>query len=229
VASSPGRAGPASTWRWARTRPLPMGRGALSPDARYLAGLLEHRTPCSVLTKSPLLLRDLPLLAELAAEACSARRCRCDLDERAWRATEPHTPHPAARLEAVRELVRAGVPTSVLVAPLMPGSTTIRGWFARSWSRSRRGARNVTPVALHLRPGCAMCSSTGSSKRGRNWSETTQAVRRRRLPPGGRACAAWRAGSPSGPRAPGGARFEQPRLLAARRHGRQAHSQRSLF
>src|SRR5439155_493764 len=43
------------------------------------------------------------------------------LDEKAWRATEPHTPHPRARLEAVAELNRAGIPTGVLVAPLMPG------------------------------------------------------------------------------------------------------------
>ena len=43
------------------------------------------------------------------------------LDEKAWRATEPHTPHPRKRLEAVAELNRAGIPTGVLIAPLMPG------------------------------------------------------------------------------------------------------------
>ncbi len=43
------------------------------------------------------------------------------LDEKAWRATEPHTPHPRARLEAVAELNRAGIPTGILIAPLMPG------------------------------------------------------------------------------------------------------------
>ena len=43
------------------------------------------------------------------------------LDEKAWRATEPHTPHPRARLEAVAELNRNGIPTGVLIAPLMPG------------------------------------------------------------------------------------------------------------
>ena len=43
------------------------------------------------------------------------------LDEKAWRATEPHTPHPRARLEAVAELNAAGIPTGVLIAPLMPG------------------------------------------------------------------------------------------------------------
>ena len=43
------------------------------------------------------------------------------LDEKAWRATEPHTPNPRARLEAVAELNRAGIPTGILIAPLMPG------------------------------------------------------------------------------------------------------------
>ena len=43
------------------------------------------------------------------------------LEEKAWRASEPHTPHPRKRLEAVGELNRAGIPTGILVAPLMPG------------------------------------------------------------------------------------------------------------
>ena len=117
--------------------------------------LLEHQTPCSVLTKSPLLLRDLPLLAELAAEGLfTAALSVPTLDERAWRATEPHTPHPAARLAAVRELTRAGVPTSVLVAPLMPGINDDPRLVREIVSRARAaGARNVTPVALHLRSG----------------------------------------------------------------------------
>ena len=43
------------------------------------------------------------------------------LDEKAWRASEPHTPHPRARLEAVAKLNAAGIPTGILIAPLMPG------------------------------------------------------------------------------------------------------------
>jgi DNA repair photolyase len=117
--------------------------------------LLEHRTPCSVLTKSPLLLRDLSLLAELAGEGLlTAALSVPTLDERAWRATEPHTPHPLARLDAVRELTQAGVPTSVLVAPLMPGINDDPRSLREIVERARdAGARNVTPVALHLRSG----------------------------------------------------------------------------
>jgi DNA repair photolyase len=128
-------------------------RYRLMPD--IWRALLEQRTPCSVLTKSPLLLRDLPLLRELAAEGLvSAALSVPTLDERAWRATEPHTPHPAARLEAVAELSRAGVPTSVLVAPLMPGINDDPRSLREIVGRARAaGARNVTPIALHLRPG----------------------------------------------------------------------------
>ena len=84
--------------------------------------LRDSRNPCSVLTKSPLLLRDLDLLKEIAAVTdVSACLSVPTLDEKAWRATEPHTPHPRARLEAVAELNRDGIPTGVLIAPLMPG------------------------------------------------------------------------------------------------------------
>ncbi len=84
--------------------------------------LRDFRNPCSILTKSPLVLRDLDLLKEIAAVTeVSACLSVPTLDEKAWRATEPHTPHPRARLEAVAELNRNGIPTGVLVAPLMPG------------------------------------------------------------------------------------------------------------
>jgi DNA repair photolyase len=84
--------------------------------------LRDAANPCSILTKSPLLLRDLDLMREVAARTeLSACLSVPTLDEKAWRASEPHTPHPRARLEAVGELNRAGIPTGILIAPLMPG------------------------------------------------------------------------------------------------------------
>jgi DNA repair photolyase len=109
--------------------------------------------PCSVLTKSPLLLRDLPLMLQIAQRAAfSACLSIPTLDERAWRATEPHTPNPRARLEAVAELNRAGIPTGVLIAPLMPGindaphrlEPLIEGAI-------EAGATSIGSAALHLR------------------------------------------------------------------------------
>ena len=82
----------------------------------------DFANPCSILTKSPLVLRDADLLCEIAKRTqVSACLSVPTLDERAWRATEPHTPHPRARLEAVAELNRLGIPTGILIAPLMPG------------------------------------------------------------------------------------------------------------
>jgi DNA repair photolyase len=111
--------------------------------------------PCSVLTKSPLLLRDLPLLREIA-ERTTFTACLSipTLDERAWRSTEPHTPHPRARLEAVAELRRAGIPTGVLIAPLMPGINDAPEQLEPLLDAAvAAGATSIGGAALHLRPG----------------------------------------------------------------------------
>jgi DNA repair photolyase len=117
--------------------------------------LRDTGTECSVLTKSPLVLRDIELLSEMAgAGLFSAALSVPTLDEKMWRATEPHTPHPRARLEAVAELNRAGIPTSVLVAPLMPGINDDPKQVERILEMAgEAGARSITPIALHLRPG----------------------------------------------------------------------------
>src|ERR1700691_1458432 len=82
----------------------------------------DARTPCSVLTKSPLLLRDVDLMREInAVTDFSAALSIPTLDQKAWRTSEPRSPNPRARLEAVSELTSAGIRTGVLIAPLMPG------------------------------------------------------------------------------------------------------------
>jgi DNA repair photolyase len=109
--------------------------------------------PCSVLTKSPLLLRDLPLMVEIAQRTTiSASLSIPTLDERAWRATEPHTPNPRARLQAVAELNRAGIPTGVLIAPLMPGINDAPHQLEPLLQGAiDAGATHIGGVALHLR------------------------------------------------------------------------------
>jgi DNA repair photolyase len=115
--------------------------------------LRDASNPCSVLTKSPLLLRDLPLMLEIAARTTIAASLSIPtLDERAWRATEPHTPHPRARLEAVAELNRAGIPTGVLIAPLMPGINDAPDQLEPLLQGAiDAGATHIGGVALHLR------------------------------------------------------------------------------
>jgi DNA repair photolyase len=115
--------------------------------------MIDARNPGSVLAKSPLLLRDLDLMKELAARAdFSAALSVPTLDEKAWRATEPHTPNPRARLEAVAELTRAGIRTGILIAPLMPGINDSPEQVARILDlASEAGAAYVSGIALHLR------------------------------------------------------------------------------
>jgi DNA repair photolyase len=115
--------------------------------------LRDAGNPCSVLTKSPLLLRDLPLMLEIAERASfSACLSIPTLDEKAWRETEPHTPSPRARLEAVAELNRAGIPTGVLIAPLMPGINDAPHQVERLLElAAQAGATSIGGVALHLR------------------------------------------------------------------------------
>jgi DNA repair photolyase len=115
--------------------------------------LRDAGNPCSVLTKSPLLLRDLELMLQIA-ERASFTACLSipTLDEKAWRATEPHTPSPRARLEAVAELNRAGIPTGVLIAPLMPGINDAPAQVELLLEQAAEaGARSIGGAALHLR------------------------------------------------------------------------------
>jgi DNA repair photolyase len=115
--------------------------------------LRDAANPCSVLTKSPLLLRDLALLKEVAARtSVSANFSIPTIDERAWRATEPHTPHPRARMEAVAELNRNGIPTGILVAPLMPGiNDDPQQVETILTAAAEAGATGIGGIGLHLR------------------------------------------------------------------------------
>jgi DNA repair photolyase len=115
--------------------------------------LRDARNPCSVLTKSPLVVRDLPLLLEIAAVTqVSVNFSVPTIDEKAWRASEPHTPNPRARLEAMGELNRAGIPCGVLVAPLMSGiNDDPRRVEEILQLAADNGATGISGIPLHLR------------------------------------------------------------------------------
>ena len=82
----------------------------------------ECRQPVGVITKNALVLRDLDLLKSLAEHrAVRASLSITSLDPRLARVMEPRTSAPEARLRAIRELSAAGIPTSVMVAPIIPG------------------------------------------------------------------------------------------------------------
>jgi DNA repair photolyase len=86
--------------------------------------MLEARQAVSLITKNALVLRDLDLLRPLAElRLVQVFLSITTLDAELARAMEPRTATPAARLKALAELSRAGVPAGVMVAPVIPGLT----------------------------------------------------------------------------------------------------------
>jgi DNA repair photolyase len=91
---------------------------------RCLRVLADFRNPTSVITKNHLVTRDADILGELARfHAASAFISITTLDPALARAMEPRASTPALRLDAIRKLTDAGVPTGVMVAPVVPGLT----------------------------------------------------------------------------------------------------------
>ncbi len=119
-----------------------------------LDALAAARTPVSVLTKSPLVMRDVAHFEAMrdAGLKVSVNLSVPTLDEAAWRATEPHTPSPAARLDAVAELRERGIDSGILIAPLMPGINDSPDQVEPIVQRAKEAnATFLGGVALHLR------------------------------------------------------------------------------
>jgi DNA repair photolyase len=120
-----------------------------------LEALAEHGNPFSILTKSPLVVRDLDILTAAAARAdVTVNFSIATLDEKVWRATEPGTPHPRRRVEAMRRLAAAGIRTGALIAPVLPGLSDRPEQLAEVAAAIRAaGGRVMGVLPLHLRPG----------------------------------------------------------------------------
>ena len=137
------------------TDPYQRAEGRYRLMRGIMEALIDHRNPFSILTKGTLILRDLDLLQQAAEVApVSAAFSIGTLDEQVWRETEPGTPHPKARMEAVRTLTEAGIPTGILMAPILPGlSDRPEQLRAVVEAAIDAGATHVSPIMLHLRPG----------------------------------------------------------------------------
>ncbi len=101
----------------------------------------------------PLLLRDLDLFKELNAQTEFAANLSIPtIDQKAWRATEPGSPNPMKRIEALRELTDAGIKTGVLIAPLMPGINDSPKEIERILELcGEAGVSSIGGIGLHLR------------------------------------------------------------------------------
>jgi DNA repair photolyase len=137
------------------TDPYQRAEGKYRLTRGIIEVLTEFANPFSILTKSTLVLRDLPLLAR-AAQRTSVRVNLSigTLDEAVWRATEPGTPHPLRRVRAVEQLNAAGIPCGVLMAPVLPGLSDAPEQLDEVVAACvGAGARSISTVLLHLRPG----------------------------------------------------------------------------
>jgi DNA repair photolyase len=128
------------------------GRYRLMP--RIISALIDFRNPFSILTKGTLILRDLELLKEAASIVdVSTALSIPTQDTDAWRNSEPGTPHPRKRIEAVARLNDAGIPCGVMIAPILPGITDRPDQLMEAVKAAvDAGATFVTPILLHLRP-----------------------------------------------------------------------------
>ncbi|AQQ68170.1 radical SAM protein [Microbulbifer agarilyticus] len=88
---------------------------------RILQTLQEHQHPVTIVTKGQLILRDLPILAEMAQDNLAHVAISVTtLDNELKRRLEPRTAGPNARLRMIEALSSAGIPTAVMAAPIIP-------------------------------------------------------------------------------------------------------------
>lgn len=114
-----------------------------------IAALVEAETPFSILTKSPLVTRDLDLIAPAARHLdVSVHFSIGTVDDHAWRLSEPGTPHPLRRVDAMRALADAGVPTGAIMAPILPGLSDRRDQIEATVAAIRSAGAEV----LHAHP-----------------------------------------------------------------------------
>jgi len=106
----------------AATDPYQPAEGRYRLTRACLIALAEFRTPASLITRGPMVIRDIDVLQALARRAGARVSFSVPtLDRDVWRRTEPGTAPPHQRLRALKALVNAGIEAGVGVAPILPG------------------------------------------------------------------------------------------------------------
>jgi DNA repair photolyase len=122
---------------------------------RSLEVLAEFKNPASIVTKGPMIVRDIDVLQELSRRAelsvCISVPC---VDVDVWRELEPGTASPAQRLRAVRMLVDAGIHAGVLMNPIVPGISSKPALIERTVKAvAEHGAKFVGSNVMYLQGG----------------------------------------------------------------------------
>ncbi len=139
----------------AATDPYQPAEGRYKLTRGCLEALRDASNPFSLITRSPMVVRDLDVLVDAASRAeVGVVFSVPTLDEEVWRRTEPGTPPPRRRLEALSKLVAAGVKAGVGMAPILPGISDSPEQLERVVRAAREaGATNVWANVLYLKPG----------------------------------------------------------------------------
>src|SRR5262245_61378690 len=129
------------------------GRYKLSRES--IRALTRGRTPFGLITKGPMVVRDIDVLRDHANSApCTVYMSVPTVDDDAWSRLEPGTAHPLQRLRAVRQLVDAGINAGVIMAPIVPGFSSARHKLeATIKAIADHGARFVGCNIMHLQDG----------------------------------------------------------------------------
>jgi DNA repair photolyase len=139
----------------AATDPYQPAEGRFRLTRACLVELAEAWTPFSIITRGPLVVRDVDVLQDAAARAeVGVYFSIPTLDERVWRTTEPGTAPPRSRLRAIKRLAEAGIDVGVGMAPILPGLSDRKEQLEEVVREARAaGARGIWANVVYLRPG----------------------------------------------------------------------------
>jgi DNA repair photolyase len=139
----------------AATDPYQPAEGRYRLTRACIDVLGRFATPFSIITRGPMIVRDVDVLQEAAHRAdVSVTFSVPTVDDEVWRKTEPGTAPPRQRLRALRELVDAGVKAGVGMAPILPGLSDRPEQLAAVVQAARdAGATGIWANLLYLAPG----------------------------------------------------------------------------
>ena len=137
------------------TDPYQPIEGTYKISRGVLEALRDAATPVGIVTKGPMIVRDIDVLQDLSTRTtCRVHISVPTVDEDAWEKLEPGVAHPMQRLRAVRELVDAGIDCGVLMAPIVPGFSTQPAKIERTIKAiADSGATSVGAMVMHLEGG----------------------------------------------------------------------------
>jgi DNA repair photolyase len=137
------------------TDPYQPAEGRFRLTRACLERLAAARTPLHLITRGPMIVRDVDVLTEAARRApVSITFSVPTIDPEIWRRTEPGTAPPASRLRALRTLVDAGLDVGVGMAPILPGLSDGPDQLEAVVVAAREaGATGAWANLLYLRPG----------------------------------------------------------------------------